>query len=315
MLREDAITQAAFVTGSLAFLYGLQSEYGKAEALFAEVMGGRMRRANPADLLRITWMRGMALANQGRISDALQTLEEGMRMAEISGERFWFSRIPNTVGWIYSELLDPETALKHNLDGIVAGQQAGTPEVEANSHINAANAYTAIGDLNPAWRHLSEGQRILNAGGEWLKWRFTLRLELEYANYWLARQDTVQARACARLALAKSEAVLARKHTAWAHKLLADIELLERNPTDAVAQCAAALEIIRHYPCPLIESKILLTTSQAALLCGESDRANSAFARAMESLAIVADSIRDPEVRQKFLASTRILPSHLIPKV
>jgi hypothetical protein len=46
--------------------------------------------------------------------------------------------------------LDPETALKHNLDGVVAGQQANTPEVEANSHINLSSAYTALGDLNLA---------------------------------------------------------------------------------------------------------------------------------------------------------------------
>jgi len=98
LLREDTITQAAFVTGSLAFLYDLQSEYAKAEALFAEVIGGRMRLANSADLLRITWMRGMALANHGRITDPIQALKEGIRMAEINGERYWFSRIPDLTG-------------------------------------------------------------------------------------------------------------------------------------------------------------------------------------------------------------------------
>ena len=302
LLREDTMSQAAFVTGSLAFLYDLQSEYGKAEALFAEVMGGHMRLANSAHLLRITWMRGMALANQGRISDALQTLGEGMRIAEINGERYWCSRIPNTVGWIYSELLDPETALKHNLDGVVAGQQAGMPEVEANAHINLSNAYTALGDLNLAWRHLSEGQRILDAEGDWLKWRFTIRLELENANYWLARRDLVRARSSAVLALGKAEPVLARKHTAWAHKLMADIELLEGRPANAAAESAAGLEIIRQYPCPLIEWKILLAARQAALFCGDSDQAERTLNEAMKSLAVVADSIRDPEVRQKFLA-------------
>lgn len=311
LLQQGALSQAAFVTGSVAFLYDLQSEYAKADTLFAEAMGDRMRLANPADLLRITWMRGMALANQGRISDALRTLEEGVRMGEINGEHYWRSRIPNTIGWIYSELLNPETALKHNLDGVLAGQQAGTLEVEANSHINLSNTYTALGDLNLAWRHLSEGQRILDAEGNWLKWRFTIRLELENANYWLARRDLVKARASAKLAVAKAEAVLARKHIAWAHKRLADIDLLERDPGSAARECATALGIIRQYPCPLIEWKVLLAASQAALLCGDSDEAERTFYQAMESLAVVADSIRDPEVRQKFLASTRAAISAL----
>lgn len=305
LLQEGAFSQAAFVTGTIGFLYDLQSEYVRADMLFAEAMGDRMRVASAcADVLRMRWMRGMALANQGRISDALQTLHEGMLMGEINGERYWRSRIPNTVGWIYSQLLDPETALQYNLDGIVAGQQAGMPEVEANSHINLSNAYTALGDLTLAWRHLSEGQRILNREGDWLKWRFTIRLELENANYWLARRDYVKARASATLALAKAQPVLARKHTAWAHKLLADIDLLEGNPESAATECATALEIITHYPCPLIEWKVLLAARQAALLCGDSDHAQRTLSHARGSLAVVAESIRDLKLRQRFLAFT-----------
>ena len=245
----------------------------------------------------------MALANQGRISDALQALQEGMQMGEINGERFWFLRMPNTIGWIYSELFDPETALKYNLNGVIAAQQAGQPEVEANSHINLSNAYRALGDLNLAWHHLSEGERILSAAsGKWLKWRFTIRLELENANYWLARGDLVKARVSATLALAKAEAVLARKHIAFAHKLLAAVDLLQENPTKASAECRVALEILRHYPCPLIEWKVLLTAGQAALLSGDSDGAEHALNQARECLAAIADSIRDPKLRETFIS-------------
>jgi hypothetical protein len=304
LIQEGALSGAAFATGSVGFLYDLQSEYAQASMLFAEAMEDRMRLASScADVLRITWMRGMALANQGRISDALQALQEGMQMGEMNGERFWSSRIPNTVGWIYSELLDPGTALKYNLQGVIAAQQTAQPEVEANSHINVSNAYIALGDLNLAWRHLSEGERILSAAsGKWLKWRFIIRLELENANYWLARGDLVKARTSATLALAKAEAVLARKHIAWAHKLLAEVDLLEKNPARAAAECRIAREILKEYPCPLIEWKVLLAARQAALMCGDSDHAECTLNKARESLAVLADSVRDPELRQKFMS-------------
>src|SRR5262249_12449862 len=143
LLREGALPQAAFVTCSVAFLHGLQSEYDKAEALLAEALGEHMRQASSAaDLLQVTWMRGMVLANQGRISDALETLEAGMRMGELNGEQFWSSRIPNTIGWIYLELMDFETALVYNLRGVDAGRQANMREPEANARINLANIYT-----------------------------------------------------------------------------------------------------------------------------------------------------------------------------
>jgi DNA-binding winged helix-turn-helix (wHTH) protein len=303
LIQEGALSQAAFVTGSVGFLYNLQSEYARADMLFAEAIGDRMRLASScADVLRMTWMRGLALANRGRISDALQALHDGMQMGELNGERFWFSRIPNTVGWIYSELFDLKTAVEYNLHGVEAAQQAGLPEVEANSHINLSNAYRELGDLNLAWRHLSEGERILAASGKWLKWRFIIRLELENANYWLARGNLVKARASATLALAKAEAVLARKHIAFAHKLLAAVDLLQENPTKASAECRVALEILRHYPCPLIEWKVLLTAGQAALLSGDSDGAEHALNQARECLAAIADSIRDPKLRETFIS-------------
>lgn len=305
LIQEGAISQAAFVTGTVGFLCDLQSEYARADMLFAEAMGDRMRLATScADVLRMTWMRGMALANQGRISDALQALHQGMRIGDINGERFWSLRIPNTIGWIYSELLDPATALKNNLDGVLAAQQEGMPEAEANSHINLSNAYTALGDLTLAWRHLSEGERILSAEGEWLKWRLTIRLELEKANYWLVRGDAGQARASATLALAKAEAVLARKHIAWARKLLAEIDLLEGNPAQATIECRIAREILTLYPCPLIEWKVLLAARQAALLCGHSDDAERMLNKARKTLAVLAESVRDPDLRQRFTSCT-----------
>jgi hypothetical protein len=81
--------------------------------------------------------------------------------------------------------------------------------------------------------------------------------------------------------------------------------LLEGYPASAATECATALEIIRRYPCPLIEWKVLFAARRAASLCRDSDHAERTFNQAVESLAVVADSIRDPKVRQKFLASTR----------
>jgi hypothetical protein len=42
------------------------------------------------------------------------------------------------------------------------------------------------------------------------------------------------------------------------------------------------------------------------LLCGHSDDAERTLNRALEALAVVANSIRDPELRQKFLDSASV---------
>jgi hypothetical protein len=77
----------------------------------------------------------------------------------------------------------------------------------------------------------------------------------------LARADLVKERASATFALAKAEAVLAREHIAWAHKLLADVGVLEENPANAAAECRVAREILRDYACALIEWKVLVAAT------------------------------------------------------
>ena len=54
----------------------------------------------------------MALFNEGRLSEGIGDLQEGMRLAELNRERFWLSRFPNTLGWVYRELGDYKTALR-----------------------------------------------------------------------------------------------------------------------------------------------------------------------------------------------------------
>jgi len=64
------------------------------------------------------FVRGMTLFNQGRLSEGIRELQEGMRLAEKNGERFWLSRFPNTLGWVYRELQDIDTALRLDAEGV-----------------------------------------------------------------------------------------------------------------------------------------------------------------------------------------------------
>jgi len=45
------------------------------------------------------------------MSEALKTLNEAVEMARRNGDRFWVSRLPNCIGWIYRELQDFQRAL------------------------------------------------------------------------------------------------------------------------------------------------------------------------------------------------------------
>ena len=105
---------------------------------------------------------GMALGNEGRLSEALSTLQEGMHLAERNDERFWLPRFPNTLGWVHRELQDLENALRLDMEGAQLAREMGVAEAEANSRINLAQDYLTLDESARAFEQLHETQQILD---------------------------------------------------------------------------------------------------------------------------------------------------------
>jgi len=64
------------------------------------------------------------------MSEALKTLNEAVEMARRNGDRFWVSRLPNCIGWIYRELQDFQRALEHDQRGVEIAQEDHVLEAE-----------------------------------------------------------------------------------------------------------------------------------------------------------------------------------------
>ena len=92
----------------------------------------------PYHIVMNLFVRGMALFNQGLLSQGIRDLREGLKLAEKNRERFWLSRYPNTLGWVHRELGDFETALRLDTEGAQIARENGYAKPEANSHVNLA---------------------------------------------------------------------------------------------------------------------------------------------------------------------------------
>jgi tetratricopeptide (TPR) repeat protein len=290
---RESSRYSVMAAASYGFLNDLQSEYKEAEALLAHAIEGTRKSGCWSDFLRATWFHGMALANLGRLGEALRTLTRGMELAELNGERYWYSRYPNTIGWIHGEISNFEAALELNIEGVRAGSEAGTPESEANAHINIAAAYTSLGELSRAGEHLRDGERILNQDRHkhWLRWRFRIRLELAKATHRIASGDTAAASDAAQHALIWAKDASAWKHVCAAHGVLGEIAKLEERLEDARAQCKAALGVLREHPCPLIEWRILRAAGEAAAAARDSRASDTLLAQSVESRNALAASL------------------------
>jgi tetratricopeptide (TPR) repeat protein len=306
VLREQGPPLHALeAIGFAGLLHAWQLDYEEAD----QAVGWTLQRARdlgvPYHIIMNLFVRGMSLFNQGRLSDGLNNLQEGMRLAELNNERYWLSRYPNTLGWAYEELQDPETALRLDRQGAEIARENGYGKPEANSHLNLAHLYLEVGESERALQHLRQAERIFEVD-VWFRWRYNIRLKAETARYWMRRGDPAKAAHSASESLALAEPRQARKHMAWAHKLLGDIAALEERFADAQCQYQAALAILQRYRCPTIEWKILLAAAGMASAYRDVSLAEHYRGRCHAVIRSLAESITDDPLRQRFLKSEAI---------
>ena len=256
-------------------------------------------------VVQISFYRGMALGNQGRLSEALETLDEGRRLADVIGERYWLPRLPNTLGWLYRELYDMDTALRLDSESVELAREMDFAEAEANACVNLGHDYLLLGEPARALEYLQRAERIY---GEdvWFRWRYNIRLQAEMASYWIDRGDLKVAASRAAACLQSAESTRSNKYRAWAHKLLGDIALLEDRIEDAQGEFDSALEVVKDYRCPFIEWKTLKAAADLARRRGDSHAAEGLVQRARSVIQTLADSVGDEKLEQKFLTSKAI---------
>ena len=290
----------------LGLAHSWQLEYGEAEQELQWALTQARQRGTPLNIIASLFGRAMLRANQGNLWEGYQDSREAMELAEQNQERYWLPRLPNTVGYIYHEMLDVETAMRLDREGIQTARGIGAAEPEANAHVNLAHDYMALGEHDRAFEHLQAAEGLLEVDN-WYRYRYQTRLRAEQAAYWIDRGDLTKAGDYARQSLGLAEPRLMRKRMAWAHKLLGDVAARQDRVTDALREYSVALGILENHPCPTIEWRILLVAAEIADKCRKFSLSEDYRGCCRQTLQSLADSIPDRDQRRKFL---RAKPSH-----
>jgi tetratricopeptide (TPR) repeat protein len=297
------------VVDALSYLGALHTwrlDYTEAERVTGSALEKAREIGATFHIVANLFFRGMALGNQGRLSDALGTLEEARRLAELNGERYWLPRIPNTLGWIYREMQDLETALQLDTENVRLAEEMGMVEGRANAHVNLGHDYLALGEPGRAIEHLQQAEQLFQQD-VWFRWRYAIRMQAEMTNYWIHRGDLKLAAMHAATCLQAAKMPRARKYLAWGHKLLGDIALLEERMDESRREYQTALDMLARNPCPMIEWQILKASAKAARHAKSDSTGEELLGRARAVIQSLAESIRDDRLRRKFLGSKPFL--------
>ena len=71
---------------------------------------------------------------------------------------------------------------------VECGQNLNDAEPEANAHVNLAHDYLIAGESDKAFEHLKKAQQLFDSD-IWFRWRYNIRLQAEFADYWIVRGD------------------------------------------------------------------------------------------------------------------------------
>jgi serine/threonine protein kinase/tetratricopeptide (TPR) repeat protein len=311
---DDLITRAREIDNKPALaagliwrgcLYFFQTEYER--AIEVEIEGRRLASELRDGFLLIASMffMGLSQGNLGRMSEALATIEEAIRMAGRNGDLFWYPRMPNCIGWIHRELQDFEGALKHNQQGLEIGHQHHVLEAQANSLINLGIDYTHSGKSEETISAFHKVGEIFERDA-WFRWRYNIRLHAAMAEHSLRLGDTAKAREVVSRLLETAGKYEVHKYTAVGHKLLAQIAIAEGDVATAESEFAAALDELRRYTVPVVEWTIRAELGRVKASAGDDVAARDAFAKSAEIIDSIAASVADVSLRETFLTSDAV---------
>lgn len=297
--------QSLDAVSSTGMIHTWRLEYHEAHRIFDWAVQRSRELGTCFPMLKSLFFKSMALGNQGRLSDAMSSLREGIRLAELNGERFWLSRLPNTLGWIHREAQDLETALRLDRENVAMAREMGFQEGEANSLVNLGHDYLSLGELDRAFGYFQEAATVYEQD-VWYRWRYNTRLQAELARYWILRGSLASATRHATACRDTAEATQSPKYIAWAHKVLGDIASLEDRVEDARREYGIALQTVDAHPCPTTHWRILVARADLARKLKDTSAVEEFHGHARKVVQGLAESIREEPLRQKFLNSKAI---------
>ena len=283
-----------------ACLHFFQSEYALAVKLATEARRLASELRDGFMLLTSMFFLGLSQGNQGKMSAALETLNEAMSKARGNGDLFWYPRFPNCIGWIYRELFDFESARKHNEEGIEVARCHHVLEAEANSLLNRGIDYTREGEPQKTAAAFQDVRDIFERD-EWFRWRYHIRLEAAMAEHSLKEGDLEKAREFVGRLRDRATEHEVHKYIALSHHLLARISIAAGDLVAADESFSAALTELEQYPAPLVAWRVHAARARLMSKLGREHEANESSARSSEIVNLIAANVADEKLRQTFL--------------
>ena len=304
---SHGVAQQSGNDGALAmvrFLLAMHAEwtgdYRTAVALSEQCVAAGRRLRLPHLVVWPEWFLGKAYCCLGDYGRAVARLTEATEVCQRIGDRVWTSRLLNTLGWCFAELGSPVRAREHNERAAVLAHAAQDPEIVANSEINLAGNWLALGDVGRAVGYLEPIQDALGVAGDpWMRWRYALHALDVAGRAALARSRPEDALTAAGEQLAGARRHRVTKVEARALLLRGEALLAMDSREDAEVALREAMRIADSIAYPRAVWQGLRLLSEVARRGGRDGERAEIDGRRHAMVEQAAGSLTDHELRQE----------------
>jgi tetratricopeptide (TPR) repeat protein len=250
---------------------------------------------------------GNAYTATGMYADAWQWYQQLRAYADTAGDRYWMARVPNTIGGLYLELFDLDTALQLTLEGDEVAQQCSPwSEVRGHALVKAGLAYLLRGEHSHAELCFGRATALLESD-IWMRWRWHIPLLRGRGELALAQGEYETAWTYATQSLALAVRTDSRKHIIRAQWLQGAV-LAARGQLDEAAQALEASVRLAEQ----LQTWREVWLGKAALgkvlaQLGRDQEAETVYGQALQAIDAIVATLWTPQVRRTFLSAAPVL--------
>jgi predicted ATPase len=300
--RSKATLSLQIALSYRGLVHYFQTEYAATEARSIEAAALARERGDGFHTLANWMFTGLARANLGRLSEALDDFRDATAAARRNDDGYWLPRLLSHVGWVHRELGAFERARHHDTEALRVARERPVWGPEAEVLLSLSVDDVRQGRVDQTASLLAELQA--RAGESTLmRWLSDLRITAAYAEHWAARGDHDRAAEHAAGLAELACRIGARDYFCASARIRAGAALARGQGLESAAnELEAALGDLRSTPAPLEVWKAARVLANLKRRIGDDASAQVAFAEAASAVRTIAVGTRDEALRKGFLA-------------
>jgi class 3 adenylate cyclase/tetratricopeptide (TPR) repeat protein len=262
------------------------------------------------------YVRGVALAEIGRIEEAMGILQNGIQSCESLGVTANLGRLYNCLGYCYMEIQQIEKARGLNFRSqelgraLMEGYPAGRPiaaEFVAHSTVNLIENLFDLGDSDTAWEMMKSFEKE-SRGGDYTRSRdrWGSRMEALAATILLDRDDVAQAEPMVRRNLDSAKREQVKKYEGRFLRLLGEIQMRRGEFDQARASLGEAIRILGEVGNPRQLWQAHGSLASAYERMGRNSEAREQWGAAVGIILKVDSGLADRQLGQDFLKARQV---------